>query len=206
MTNSSKRCISPFIETICLIDAVPQHLDFHQQRMDATWLYAWGVPNPICLQAVFARLQHLPQGTCKYRIVYDRQGIVDESCSPYQRPHIKRIKLVVADEIRYPFKSALRAMLTHYKDLYPEADDVLFVKNGLLTDTSFCHIALSDGKQWVTPHAPLLWGTTRRRLIQEGKLTPKAIRIADLPHYTHIMLFNALNDFGQIILPISAIY
>ena len=174
--------------------------------MDATYQYAWSIPNPIDLHDLFAQHQLQSPGTYKYRIVYDQQGILETSRTPYTHPVIKRIKLVEANQISYPFKSIKRDHFTRYKERFPEADDILFIKNGLLTDTSFCHIALSDGNAWVTPHMPLLWGTTRLRLIQAGLLTEKHIRISDLPRYTHIMLFNAMNDFGQIILSISALY
>jgi 4-amino-4-deoxychorismate lyase len=86
-----------------------------------------------------------------------------------------------------------------------ECVDVLIVKNGFLTDTSYCNIALFDGEDWVTPLTPLIQGVTRAQLLEEGKLIVKDIKLEELMNFQKIALFNALNEFGSIQLEISAI-
>ncbi|WP_309546477.1 aminotransferase class IV [Hoylesella marshii] len=85
-------------------------------------------------------------------------------------------------------------------------DDVLIVRNGLLTDTSYTNIALYDGYQWFTPATPLLEGTMRASLLDSGMLIEKDILLSDLPHYQYIALFNAMIDMGELVLPISCVH
>jgi 4-amino-4-deoxychorismate lyase len=75
------------------------------------------------------------------------------------------------------------------------ADDVLFVKNGLITDTSIANVAFFDGLQWVTPSIALLEGTTRARLLQSGKLHLMDITPAMLPRFKRMALCNAIFGF-----------
>lgn len=75
-----------------------------------------------------------------------------------------------------------------------EADDVLIVKNGCITDTTFSNVALFDGTQWCTPDTYLLNGTCRQRLIQDGLLVEKRIGPKDLSDYKYIRPINAMLD------------
>ncbi|MEN9849162.1 MAG: hypothetical protein RL368_1902 [Pseudomonadota bacterium] len=75
------------------------------------------------------------------------------------------------------------------------ADDVLFVKNGLITDTSIANVAFFNGTQWVTPRIPLLVGTTRARLLQSGKLHLMDITPTMLPSFEKMALCNAILGF-----------
>ena len=86
------------------------------------------------------------------------------------------------------------------------ADDILLVRDGLLTDTSYANVALFDGKCWYTPAHPLLEGTQRARLLAEGILHPIDIRPADLPRFESIKLINAMLDWEQTApIPIHAV-
>lgn len=76
-----------------------------------------------------------------------------------------------------------------------DADDILIVRHGLITDTSFSNILLLDGMQWVTPAEPLLAGTCRARLLQQQRIIAKTIHLEDLSKYSHFMLINAMRDF-----------
>jgi len=49
--------------------------------------------------------------------------------------------------------------------------------------------------QWVTPKAPLLEGTTRSRLIDEGKIIPANISIANALNAPKVALMNAMIGF-----------
>ena len=86
-----------------------------------------------------------------------------------------------------------------------EADDILIVRNGLLTDTSIANIALWDGRQWHTPTRPLLKGTRRAELLDNGILTEHDIPVEKIWTYRKIRLFNAMLHFGEIELPCADI-
>ena len=79
------------------------------------------------------------------------------------------------------------------------------MKQGLLTDTSIANIALSDGTHWYTPAHPLLKGTKRAALLEEGILQEKDIRPEDLPSFSTVRLFNAMIDWGELELPVRNI-
>jgi 4-amino-4-deoxychorismate lyase len=74
--------------------------------------------------------------------------------------------------------------------------DVLIVKNGLITDTSFANIAFSDGNKWYTPDTPLLKGTQRAYYLAQGILTERRISPADLRGFTKARLINAMLDLN----------
>ncbi len=76
-------------------------------------------------------------------------------------------------------------------------DDILIVKNGIITDTSFSNIAFFDGKQWKTPKSPLLKGTCRERLLCEQKIFEKDINLNDLSNYKCYKLINAMRDLSD---------
>jgi len=79
-----------------------------------------------------------------------------------------------------------------------QCDDILIIKKGLVSDTSIANIAFYDGKLWFTPKAALLKGTCRTRLLLEGKIIEKEIRVEDIKKYKKIALMNAMIDFDII--------
>ena len=83
---------------------------------------------------------------------------------------------------------------------------MLIVRRGLLTDSSFCNIALlrEDGR-WITPERPLLAGTMRDRLLESGVLRPGTIPADELHAYRRIALFNAMNGWGTLSLGMEAL-
>lgn len=59
-----------------------------------------------------------------------------------------------ADTIDYTYKSAGREPLNCLFALRGACDDILIVKQGLLTNTSIANIALSDGTHWYAGTSP----------------------------------------------------
>jgi 4-amino-4-deoxychorismate lyase len=76
-------------------------------------------------------------------------------------------------------------------------DDILIVKNGLITDTSYSNVAFFDGQLWFTPHQPLLPGTARARLLHEGCLQEAKITLTDLHRFEKCSLINAMLPLGE---------
>ena len=144
-------------------------------------------------------------GIVKARVVYGEKGIEDLSYSPYAVRHVHSLALMQADTIDYTYKSAGREPLNCLFALRGACDDILIVKQGLLTDTSIANIALSDGTHWYTPAHPLLKGTKRAALLEEGILQEKDIRPEDLPSFSTVRLFNAMIDWGELELPVRNI-
>ncbi len=108
---------------------------------------------------------------------------------------IEKITIVEAD-ISYSYKyldrSALEGLLTKAEGY----DEVLIMRNGLLSDTTIANIALHRNGQWFTPSTPLLPGTTRARLLAEKKLILQDIHYTELRQYDGFALMNAMIGFS----------
>lgn len=191
-----------FVETIRLEDGIPQGLDYHQERFERT-RHAMRWQSPLQLSDYLPK-SNLPMGRCKWRIVYDEE-VTEVSITPYTPRPISRIKLVEAD-IDYIHKAIDRSGLEACFAQRGDADEVLIVRDGLLTDTSIANIALGDDQgQWLTPAHPLLEGTMRASLIEQAVLMPYDLTTESLSRYPYIRLVNALNPWGEITLSTSSI-
>lgn len=144
-------------------------------------------------------------GIYKCRVLYGRE-IEEITYAPYQMREISSLRLIAADTVDYTYKSANRDELNALYARRGMADDVLIVKDGYLTDTSIANVALYDEKMkiWCTPSHPLLRGTKRAELIDKRIIVEREIPQAHLGEYSKIMLFNAMIDWGRIVLPIDA--
>ena len=84
--------------------------------------------------------------------------------------------------------NCLRTTLKHF-------DDIIIEKKGFITDTSIANLAFYDGEQWFTPKNPLLEGTMRAKLLDEGFLQTREIKRSEISHYTKVALMNAMIGF-----------
>lgn len=82
-------------------------------------------------------------------------------------------------------------------------DEIIIVKHGLLTDTSFTNLAIYDGNHWITPKRPLLLGTKRAALLDKGIIQEADITLNDLRNAVKVSLFNAMIEFGEREVPIG---
>lgn len=192
-----------FIETICLEDGKILHLPWHQQRLNATRQHFFGTVPELNLSEHI----HVQEGTIgriRCRVSYGRE-LLGVEYVPYQPRAVHSLKLMECNTLDYSYKYADRASLNALFARRGEADDVLLVRCGLLTDTSIANIALWDGQRWYTPAHPLLPGTHRARLLESGLLTERDIPADTLGQYQQICLFNAMLHFGEQVLPCSSI-
>ncbi len=189
-----------FIETIRLHDGEWHNLSRHNRRMNATRKAVFGTSDLLDISEFVTALPS--RGVHKCRIVYNRQ-ILEVSFSPYTVRTVRSLRTVYSDTIRYRYKNADRSALEALFALRGSQDDVLIVRNGLLTDTSIANIALEKEGIWYTPKHPLLKGTQRARLLEEERLTECDIPADEIYSYSRIALFNAMIDFGLCILDIN---
>jgi len=118
---------------------------------------------------------------------------------------IRSLKLIHNDQITYNYKFENRNDLTALYEQKGSFDDILIVRDGLLTDSYYCNIALLKEGIWVTPQTPLLQGTTRAALLEKGILKEANIHVDSIQEFESIRLFNSMLSFGQIELPISSV-
>lgn len=177
---------------------------YHNRRMNETRAHFWSGCNVIRLED-FLVLSPDMQGM-KCRVIYDGEGVKDISYSDYTMKPVRSLRLVCSDEVDYTFKSTDREALNRLFAWRGEQDDVLIVKQGLLTDTSIANIALFDGADWYTPKSPLLKGTKRGELIDRGIIKEKEITAAELSSFSFVRLFNAMIGWGVLEIPTESVY
>lgn len=184
-----------FLETICIQDGKAQHLDFHQMRINETFDQFFQEWEPFDVAALVSE-QSLPtEGTHRLRIVYQEDPETIEII-PYTHKDVKRFALVDTGEIDYGFKWAERDFFQTILESHPEADEVIFVKDGKVQDCSIANLAFLKDGVWYTPEDPLHWGTTRARLIIEEEIEETDIFVEELESYDRICLINVFRPLS----------
>ncbi len=186
------------LETICFLDGQAQHLQWHQVRLDEARWALWHIRTPLSLADALTPPAEFQHGKVKCRVLYDYR-IHRVEWMPYIPARTHTLQLVEGSHLRYPFKYADRSEIRRMMALRGEADDILIVQDGLITDTSYCNVVCFDGQRYFTPAQPLLPGTSRARLLHEQRLDPADIRPQDLHYFQHIFLINAMLDLGECI-------
>lgn len=187
----------PFVETIRVEDGMPRNLRYHQERMERTMSRFF--PNALVpsLESALDNSAWPPDKVMKVHVEYGGQGITLVRAEEYHIRTIRKLRLIPCDEIDYTYKSADRSRLEQLAGLKGDADEIIIVKNGLLTDTSYSNIALYDGTEWATPRRPLLRGTMRQALLDRGALTERDITPEDYKSYRLVSLINAMMPLGR---------
>lgn len=187
-----------FVETIKIKEEKAQALAYHQERMVRTIRKFF----PSLCNASMPSLEKLINPTesmdfYKARVVYGEQGVETVEYAPYSMRNINSLQVVEDDTITYDYKSTDRSRLNALLEKKGSSDDIIIVKHGLLTDTSFTNLAIYDGKQWLTPKHPLLPGTKRAALLDKAIIREADITLENLRKADRVSLFNAMIEFGE---------
>ncbi len=182
------------IESIKIENRQLVNIEWHNTRFNETRKDLFSVHSDINLREAIDIPSNLSTNTYKCRVLY-KETIKAIEFHPYTIKPVKTLKLVIDDTIEYAYKYEHREAFANLMKQKGSADDILIVKNGCVTDTSFSNIAFFDGKQWYTPETYLLNGTQRQRLLAKGAIKEKRITIADLQNFKETKLINAMLDF-----------
>jgi 4-amino-4-deoxychorismate lyase len=187
---SPTRCI----ETIRVENRQIYNLKYHQERLNNTRKQLWNFEKQLDLEKRIAIPESLTSERYKLRIAY-RQEIEDIRWEAYIPRPVNSIQLVYDDQISYSYKYDQRDHLTQLYGQRENADEILIVKNRMITDAYFYNVAFYDGAQWYTPDTPLLPGTQRAFLLETGQIQCRSISLESLSDFTTVRLFNALNPW-----------
>jgi 4-amino-4-deoxychorismate lyase len=187
-----KKTETTLFETIRIEEGVAAHLSYHNARLNQTRKALYGTEEPIDLGEYLQDIP--PKGLYRAKVIYDKKSI-KPFYYIYKPKIIEKIKLIEA-EVSYAHKYLDREALERLLVSAEGYDEILITQNGYLTDTSIANIALRQDGIWYTPTTPLLPGTTRARLIDEGKIIPRDIHHTELPQYQEIALMNAMTGFS----------
>jgi len=186
--------MSLLIETICLKDGEFMNLKYHEQRAQWALLVLFESTKKPELEDYLKNVEFPRQGFYKCRITYNDQFRKVEFIN-YERRVINSLKIVVDDGISYEHKFEDRHELNALFSKRDACDDILIVKQGLITDTSHANIVFKENDHWVTPTSYLLSGTMRQNLLDKKIIIENEIRIADLHRFTKFKLINAMLGF-----------
>ena len=186
----------PLFETIRILDGRPQHLEWHQERLERSFYAHFNTATSLRLDAILRVPEKFSRDAVKCRFLYGDGGYRPEF-ERYVPRKIQSLKLVEAGGLDYSLKytdrNAINALLKE-KD---RCDDILICKHGMITDTSYTNVVLFNGERWVTPLHPLLEGTCRNRLVAEGRILEMELHLDDLPRFHSFKLINAMLDFDE---------
>lgn len=178
-------------ESIRVQDGELCNLHFHQQRLNRAMQMHYPQANFHKLKDCIEIPAKCFEGIYKCRVTYGRE-VKNIDFEPYNPRVIRTLKLLEENGISYPHKYADRSLLNALRQKRGKSDEILIVKNGLITDTSFSNIIFFDGSTWLTPSTPLLIGTMRSMLLEQGSITEREIRVADLHLFQKARLINAM--------------
>ncbi|MFA7091259.1 MAG: aminotransferase class IV [Arcobacteraceae bacterium] len=172
-----------FFETVKCEDGAAYNLEYHCQRIART------IMININLQEYILPIN---DDFLKCKVIYDKYGVLDVLYEPYVKRLIKSFKIIHDDTIEYKHKYLNREAIEVLYEKKGNADEIIIVKNGWITDTSIANIAIFDGSNWLTPSVPLLRGTTRERLLHDKELIQANISVEMLKNAKKIALLNAM--------------
>jgi len=178
------------LETIKIEEGKICNLSYHQKRCDFSRASLFQTTDTLQLASY---IDPPSKGLYRCRIVYAK-NIQSIEYVPYVAKNISTLK-IVPSTIEYAFKYAKRDAFDTLLKKYNDVDDIIIEKDGYLSDTSIANIAFYDGTKWVTPSSPLLKGTIRAKLIDEGFLHLAPIKKENLSDYTQVALMNAMIGF-----------
>ena len=183
-----------FSEAIKLKDGILYNLEYHQMRVNRTLKQFFGTSIDL---SVLAQLipEDQKSGLYKCRVLYNAQ-IVSVECTPYLFRSIQSVGVVNANHINYDYKYADRSDLNRLLEK-SECDDMILIKDGLVTDSSFANLVFQSPNGLYTPTSYLLQGTKRTYLLNKGIIREQEIRKEDLTRYERVFFINALIDLAD---------
>jgi 4-amino-4-deoxychorismate lyase len=190
--------MSQFFETIRLENGQFSHLEFHLERVARTQIHHFDEAD-FDVSLLFNVIPNASEGICRVRVDYG-QKIENIAVYPYEVKDHHTLDLVEIEDFDYSFKYTDRSFFEQELKRRAGVSDLIFVKEGYLTDTTYCNILLFDGERWLTPHTPLLRGTKRSYLLQTKQIFEKAIPASDITSYRKIAFINAMRDFEKVYL------
>ena len=191
-----------FIETIKVKDGIFYNLPLHLTRMSRTVREVLETNKNFTLFDEIIPSEYR-QGLVKCRIIYSEE-ILSIEFENYSFKKIDKLSVVINNTIEYSYKYQNRKILNELKENVQ--GEILIVKNGLITDTSFSNVVFQDSTEFYTPSSFLLPGTKREKLLRQGIIHERKIHLNDIQNYQMVYLINAMIDLeDEIKIPVNKI-
>ena len=196
--------MSRLIESIRLFDGEFSRLELHQVRIEHAFQQIYKLNLKWQLETFLKNQKFPTKGLYKCRVIYDDKS-VEVEFSPYQIKPIQTLRLVEDDEIEYSHKWEDRSRLNNLFAMRGNCDDILIVKNGLITDTLYANILFEKNGRWFTPQSHLLPGVMRQYLLKKGVIEKRVITVGNYQEYDRFKLINAMLEFDGPAIDVSNI-
>ena len=122
--------------------------------------------------------------------------------APYQKRKIHSLKLVWDNFIDYRFKYKDRTPLNALLQQRGTCDDIIIVKNGWITDSTYANLVFDTGSELITPNTNLLDGVQRAYLLKLGTIQEAAVHVDDFTAFKQVHLINAMLGLGECSVPV----
>lgn len=186
--------MSLLFESISCLNGVLLNLERHEQRLNASRAALLGAENYLEISEIMIPIEAI-SGQWKCRVSYSDE-IEEVKFSPYNSLNGKTFRLIEST-ISYPHKLEDRSNIDSLFHKKESADDIIILKDDLVTDSSYGNLLFYDGERWLTPKMPLLKGIMRAQLIASKSIHEAVISKADIKKYSSFMMINALNPFDS---------
>lgn len=189
-----------FLETIRVENGEFVHLNKHLARLQQTISFFYG-KNVELAEREIQVPENFSKGLVKCRIIYS-DSIEKIEFQSYQKRPIKRLKIVYDNTIDYAYKSTDREMINQLYLQKGDADEIIIVKDGFVTDSSFSNLLFENEKGLFTPTTYLLNGIQRQFLLEKKIIRECPIKEENIYRYSRIHLINAMLLPGDIVIDI----
>lgn len=196
-----------FIETIRVENGKINNLDLHVKRSSDAIQRHFGmsyvIPFEQLLEEHFHKAQpqkkqpqkegSLYDGVYKFRVVYSNK-VLKHTLTRYSPQPLKTLKMIECNNIEYGYKYEDRSRIESLRALRGACDDILIIKNGFVTDTSYGNLLfkLKTDNNLYTPDTFLLNGTKREYMLTYGIISERELRIENISECESFYMINAM--------------
>lgn len=145
--------------------------------------------------------------TLRVRLRLERDGACSAETAPAPAAGPVRVALddepVDPDDVWLYHKTTRREPYDRRRRRRPDVDDVILVNTlGEVTETTIANLAVLLDGGWVTPprDSGLLAGTLRARLLREGRLRERRVRVEELEAAPALALVSSLRGWREAVL------
>lgn len=198
--------MSLFIESIQFKNGNLQNLEFHNKRFNKSRKDLFGIEKEDNLIDIIDTSKLFSNKT--YRITVSYSENIDKIITIYYtKKIINSLKIVEASPyFDYSYKYADRSGIEKLLSKKGSCDDIIIVKDKLISDISFANLVFYDGAKYYTPSSPLLKGTKREKLILEGEISEEEISVNDLYLFKYCGIINAMLELRDYKIEIRKIF
>ncbi len=195
------------VETIKSVDGKLLNVDFHNERMARSLSGLFGIKKMPDIGNIITVPEIALKGVFKCRVIYDEKSFNIEFV-PYIRRIVSSLAIVHDNNIEYSYKYTDRENINILYDKRGSCDDILIVKNGMITDSSYANVVFRDSNgTWNTPSTCLLHGTRRANMLRNGLIRETEISQRDILQYVEVKLINSMIGLDESEgIPVSEIF